>query len=251
MISTSGFKTEQIDLTHEALPAGSPPLVIAHVSDLHLRRWDRQHELLIETLNGRAVDFVFLTGDLVTGSPTSIECLERLVKQVRCRFGLFACRGNWDVRYGPPLRRLRLLIESCGGTLLTNESRTVATHAGRVRIIGLDDLQRGWPDMEAVPDRAAESASLTILLSHAPMAAVLLPENHGVDFVLSGHTHGGQIRIPLLWRKLLPNCHGGFSHGLYGIGALRLYVNRGFGSVGVVPVRFNCPAELALLRLTP
>jgi predicted MPP superfamily phosphohydrolase len=247
---TQRFRIEQFAFHHEAMPPHGAPLTMAHISDLHLRRWEPDHESLIETLNGHELDFVFLTGDLLTGAADSAACLARLMAQVRCRYGIFVCRGNWDIAYGPALRRLRSLIDDSGGVLLANESRIVKTHAGPVRIIGLDDLARGWPDFSAVPGPAAECVTLSVLLSHAPLAASLLPQGHHVDLVLSGHTHGGQIRVPLLWRLLLPHYRGSFSDGLYHLGSLRLYVNRGFGCVGVVRVRFNCPAEVALFRFS-
>jgi len=245
------FRVEQIELHHDALRPGSRPLTIVHLTDLHLRRWGRQHELLIETVNEREVDFVFVTGDFITRRRASIPCAEDLVKQMKCRYGVFACRGNWEIAYAPPTRRLRPIMADWGATLLVNESRTVETHAGTVRVSGLDDLAHGWPDFEAALGSPAESADLTVLLSHAPLAVALLPEGHHVDLVLSGHTHGGQIRIPFLWRALLPRCAGGFSDGLYEFGPVRLHISRGFGSAGIVPVRFNCPAQVAILRMLP
>lgn len=251
MFSMRRFKVEEIELHHQGLRPGAAPLTFAHITDLHLREWGPEHELLIETINGRDVDFVFLTGDLVTVRPASARCAGRLMGKLRSRHGLFASRGNWEVAFGPPLHRLTSQVQEWGATLLTNESLTLATDAGRVRVCGVDDLSRGWPDFSAALDATGERADLTVLLSHCPLAATLLPPGHGVDLILSGHTHGGQIRIPFLWRSLLPACHGDFSDGLYELDALRLYVNRGFGSVGIVPLRFNCPAEVAIFRILP
>lgn len=249
MFSVRSFRVETVEFRHDRLRRGSPPLAMAHISDLHLRQWGPQHDLLVEALRPRGLDFVFLTGDFLTNRPDSLGCLQRLVEQLQCRYGLFACRGNWEVGCAPPLRWLRTMMDRWGACLLVNDSRTVTTHAGRVRIVGLDDMCSGWPDFEAAFKAAAGPSDLTVLLSHAPLAAVVLPEGHGVDLVLSGHTHGGQVRIPFLWRGPLPCCHGGFSDGLYELGALRLHVTRGFGGVGIVPLRFNCPAQVALLRV--
>ena len=249
MFSMHSFRIEHVELYHDVLRPGCCPLTIAHISDLHLRRWGPQHELLIETLDTHKVDLVCLTGDFITRRSASIGGVARLIEQMRCRYGVFASRGNWELAYGPPLRRLKSMMGKWGASLLVNESRTVSTQAGLVRVIGLDDLSCGWPDFEAALGSTAEPANLTVLLSHAPLAAILLPGGHSVDLVLSGHTHGGQIRIPLLWHRLLPCCHGGFRDGLYERDALHIYVNRGFGSVGIVPLRFNCPAQVALLRI--
>jgi len=249
MLSMRSFRVESFQFSHAALPPGAR-LDFAHISDLHLRRWEPQHDRLLETLNGRRLDFVVLTGDFLTTRRTSVECAARLIGQVRCRCGLYAVRGNWEVSYGPPLRRLKEMMRSWGATLLANESATLSAPAGRVRIVGIDDLYCGSPDFlqARLPD--GEAAHFTILLSHSPLAASLLPPGHGVHLVLSGHTHGGQIRVPFLWTRLLPRCHGGFSDGLYELGRLRLYVSRGFGAVGILPVRFNCPGEVALFHVS-
>ena len=250
MFSLRDFRVEHIEIAHPGLRRGAE-LTFAHISDLHLRRWGSQHERLVESLNACGPDFVFLTGDFLTARRHSAECAARLLAGLRARCGVYAVRGNWEVSCARPLRRLRALMQSWGALLLVNESRTVATAAGRVRIIGLDELWRGWPDLAQALAPDAQGAEFTLMLCHSPLAASLLPPGSGVDLLLSGHTHGGQIRIPFLWRRFLPRCHGGFSDGLYELDGLRLYVNRGFGAVGIVPLRFNCPAEAALFTVRP
>ncbi len=245
------FRVEEVELRHSALRPGVRPLSFAHISDLHLRRWGSEHESLVETINGRALDFVFVTGDILTDRPASMECAARLFALLRCRHGLFAVRGNCEVTLGPPLRRLRPMMAGWGARLLANESQVVTTRAGQVRVMGLDDLNLGSADIEAALESSPQRGEFSVLLCHSPLAAALLPPGPAVDLVLSGHTHGGQVRLPLLWRHLLPHGHGGFTDGLYELGGLKLYVNRGFGSVGIVPLRLNCPAEVAFFRVLP
>jgi len=149
------------------------------------------------------------------------------------------------------LRELGPMVESWGARLLVNEGMAVSTPAGEVHVVGVDDINRGWPELEAAFNRAGQGVFFRILLAHAPLTVLLLPPGHGVDLALCGHTHGGQVRLPLLWRLLLPPGHGGFVRGLYTVGRMKLYVNTGFGGVGVVPLRINCPPEVAFFRLLP
>jgi hypothetical protein len=251
MFSFRRFKIEQFELVHQRLPAGAPALSVVQISDAHLREWGTQHDMLLETVNGLGADFVLLTGDFLTPSPQSLESAARLIRNLRCAHGVFASRGNWEVNYGPPLRRLREMLGAWGATLLVNESRNFATASGRVRVIGLDSLLRGQPDLSAAlaSSHSESPADFTALLCHEPLAAVMLPKGHRVDLVLSGHTHGGQIRIPWLWRRLLPACSSRFTDGLYKLDGFHLYVSRGFGAVGTGKLRFNCPAEVALFRI--
>ncbi len=250
MFSMRRFTVERIELVHPGLRPGAQ-LTFAHISDLHLQSWGPQHDRLVEILNGEGLDFAFLTGDFLTPAKRSAECAARLFRGLRCRWGLYAVRGNWEVAYARPLRRLNALMEGWGASLLVNESRLIPTAAGRVRVVGLDDLARGWPDLAGALPPDGPCAEFTVLLCHAPLGASLLPPRSGVDLVLSGHTHGGQIKIPLLWKMALPPCHGGFLNGLYDVNGLRLYVSKGFGGDGIVPLRFNCPAEVALFRVRP
>jgi len=246
-----GFKLEQIELGHRAVGAASPPLTFAHLSDLHLRRWGRRHELMVETINACSVDFVFVTGDVITRGAEGLERAGWLLRRLRCRHGVFAVRGNWEVDCAPPLRGFRSIMRDWGTTLLVNESRVVVTRAGRVRVIGVDDLNRGWLDLAASLASSAGDVEFCVLLSHVPLVVRLLPPGHGVGLVLSGHTHGGQVRLPVVWPLLLPRGHAGFVSGFYDLGTVRLYVSRGFGGVGIVPLRLRCPAEVTLVRVLP
>jgi predicted MPP superfamily phosphohydrolase len=90
-----------------------------------------------------------------------------------------------------------------------------------------------------------------VLLAHAPLAADLLDEAPGVDLLLAGHTHGGQVRLPLVWRVLVPPYRGRYLAGLYRTAWGHLYVNRGLGGVGPVPLRVRCPPELAVFHISP
>jgi predicted MPP superfamily phosphohydrolase len=245
LFSIRGFRLEQLELAFPRLSAEG--LTAVHLSDLHMREWGPQHERLVREVNGRRVDMVLVTGDFVSREPDSLGLFCRLAGALRAEHGVFACRGNWEVRWGPPLDELCAALRAAGVRLLVNESHTVMTRAGRVRVCGVDDLWRGEPDVAAAC-RGGE-AELVVLLSHAPAAARALPGGHGVDLVLSGHTHGGQVRIPLLWRLFLPHCTGGFVDGLFETGGVKLYVSRGFGACGTMPFRFRCPAEAAFLRL--
>ena len=242
------FRIEEIELRHPALAGRPRPLTFALLSDLHLRRWGPEHARLAQCLRERPADLCFVTGDLFTRAAGSRSCARRFLSLLHARHGVFMVRGNWDATFGPPLRRLREMAREAHVTLLCNEVRTVDAGGTRVCVGGLDDLNYGAPDLQRAVPRG-EADGLAILLSHAPLAARLLPRGHGVDLVLCGHTHGGQVRVPLLWRLLLPAASGGFVSGLYRTNGTWLYVSRGFGGVGPVPLRLDCPPEVTFFRV--
>ncbi|MBS3761847.1 MAG: metallophosphoesterase [Planctomycetes bacterium] len=244
----SRFKIETFRLPRHSPRPGSNPLNIAQISDTHFRSWRPEHERLVRTVNGLNPDVVLLTGDLITAASRSLEAVRTLCRKLEPRYGLYAVRGNWEIRFAPTLRKLRAVFADAGCYLLKNEQKVLKTKAGNIAIAGLDDLTRGAPDIEETL-RSSRNVDFRILLSHAPLAARLLPPGHNVDLILTGHTHGGQIRIPWLWRLLLPTGHGGFSKGLYKLPHCWLYVNRGFGSTGPLRLRFRCPPEVAFFKI--
>jgi predicted MPP superfamily phosphohydrolase len=248
--SRAGFRAEEIVLTAASLQPGAPPLRFAHLTDLHLRSLRKRHERLVSTVNERRPDFVCLTGDIIGSHPETWELVVRLVSRFECRHGVFACPGNWEAKCSRRTAEMKRWMARCGVELLVNESRVVETPAGAVRVSGVDDLARGWPNFaEALS--CDSGARYSILLSHAPLSARMIGQESGVDLVLSGHTHGGQVRVPLLWRMALPSCHGGFVAGLYRMPYGWLYVNRGFGGAAWMPFRFRSPAEVAFFEVRP
>ncbi len=255
-----GTRVEHVRLTVPSLPPGRPPLRICHLSDLHLRRRSTRQDGLADLVTERAPDLVALTGDVLVREASSARVAAALLPRLRGRLGTFACRGNGEMRRSERLSALRAMMADWGVELLVNESRMVRAESGTVLVGGLDDVSLGWPDSAAALS-ATEPADCALLLAHAPLAAHLAAAAHLVagahrtpagrppDVILSGHTHGGQIRVPLLWRAALPPFSAGFAGGLYAMPWGHLYVNRGFGTARTLPVRWHCPAEVAFIDL--
>ncbi len=223
---------------------------LAQLSDLHLRALRPRHERLLAALEDWAPDAIVLTGDYVSRSRNTWALTMQLLERLHARHGVYACRGNWELKNdAPSVDTLRAMCADVDVTLLVNESRVARVGEARLRIAGLDDLVLGWPDFSAALHGDGADADCTVLLAHAPLSAQLLPPAAKVDLVLSGHTHGGQIRVPGLWRRLLPRCTGSLSDGLHRVADRWVYVNRGFGYSGPVHVRFRCPAEVTFVTL--
>ncbi len=246
--SRAPFVTEQIELPGRRLTGDKPVLRFGQLSDLHMRAFGAKHRELTRTINQLDLDFLCLTGDFIALRPDTWHALKHLLLGLRCRHGIFACRGNWEVKRDLRPSVFKEMMAAWGVRALINESCLVETASGIVRISGVDDVRAGWPRFDAAW-RNGPRADLGILLSHVPITARFVRAGDGIDLVLSGHTHGGQFRIPLVWPLLLPRCSGGFVGGLYPMGWGQLYVSRGFGGVGVLPLRFRCPAELAVFTV--
>lgn len=189
-------------------------------------------------------DLVALTGDFVSFSRVYVRPVAELLGRLRARYGVFAVLGNHDHRIGADL--VTKALERHGTQVLNNHNLAIRRNGSAFYLAGIDDMSYRRDDLPRALRGIPRSAA-RVLLSHNPrilrLAAAL-----GVDLVLSGHTHGGQV----LTRKLRAfyDRSGLFPHGWDKAGETRLYVSRGLGMT-VVPIRMGCPAEIPLFRLIP
>lgn len=220
---------------------------IVQLSDLHFlphtplsvieRAVTRAHEL--------QPDLIVLTGDYVTHEAETIFGLTDLLASLNARYGVFAILGNHDARAGKTL--ISRAIEATGITLLQNEGVTFDVGHSQLVLAGVDDCLWGRPDLNAALARRPADA-MTILLAHEPDVIDQFSEDGRVDLQLSGHTHGGQIRLPFFGTPVLPKLGQKYVHGLHRVNDSWLYTNRGIGMVGM-PIRFGAQPEVTELIL--
>jgi len=156
----------------------------------------------------------------------------------------FAVLGNHDVLVDP--ERIADRLQSCGIEVLQNRFVPLERSGSRLWIGGVEDVLEGAPDLEAAL-RGVPRGECALLLAHEPDFALDVAR-YPVDLQLSGHSHGGQVRIPFVGAPWLPTLGRRFPMGKYKLGKLTLYTNIGLGTVRV-PVRWNCPPEITLLTL--
>jgi predicted MPP superfamily phosphohydrolase len=254
------FEVEEFDISVSGLSAPLSNLRIVQLSDIHVGPFMTLDELLeyVETVNRLKPDVIALTGDFVTSSRQEVlPCLEAL-KKLQARYGIFACLGNHDM-YAGVGRELTQRFHANGIRMLRNEAITLEVGSSKLGMLGIDDLGRGRPDLSrAVAAAQLDPAEVNILLSHRPE---IFPRaaREGIDLVLSGHYHGGQV-------KLLPDPHAvsiarfmtPYAEGLFRLPFknsnarekknTNLFVSRGIG-VTALPLRINCPPQIAHLTL--
>jgi uncharacterized protein len=232
---------------------------MAQLSDIHLDQFTEPFFLrdAVQRINRLRPDAVLLTGDFVTfellprkNSVHSAWRCAQILNGLECRQRL-AVLGNHDVVVGA--EAVTSALAAHGITVLRNAPTPLERGSARLWMAGLDDPVEGQPDIDrALPDyirgRAAEPI---LLMCHAPDYADTLlahPAARSVALMISGHTHGGQIRLPLVGALDLPPLGKKYVEGLFEFGGLQLYVNRGIGTVGL-PFRLNCPPEITLITL--
>lgn len=236
------------ELTVPALPAGVAGFRLAHLSDIHLYHGlhpaaRRAMELVQES----EPDITVITGDLVE-SVSQLRHVRSFVEGCRGRLATVVTLGNWEHDVGVTPALMQRTCEKAGAVFLFNEALAVGVGSARVAVVGLDDPLSGNPD-PARALRDVSSDAVTIWAFHAPgyadtVRAESLP---APALALAGHTHGGQIRLPLV-PPITPRGSGRFLAGWYRDSFAPLYVNRGVGTT-TIRARFRCPPEVAVFVL--
>ncbi|MDO5493813.1 MAG: metallophosphoesterase, partial [Nesterenkonia sp.] len=261
----------------EVLPAGSPPLRILHVSDIHYVPGQRHKARWLRSLAETDPDLVVNTGDNLAYPESVPEVLEAL-EPLRRFPGVFVPGSNdyYIARRRNPLAYLwrpsRLAADppqlpwrsffahltDSGWSDLTNRSLQMTVGGRPVQLSGVDDPHIGRDRFAGWPADAAQGDALRIGVAHAPMGRVLSQfSDTGADLVLAGHTHGGQVCLPgevaLTTNCDLPRRQAkGVSTVTAGDGrSVALHVSAGVGTVVRAPFRLNCPPEACVIDLVP
>ena len=236
-------------------PAQLDGFTIALLSDFHYDPYFSVHPLraAIPMVNALHPDLVALTGDFVSipmmhrysrTAAFAAEPCASLLRELRAPHGLWAVLGNHDEFTDPEL--VTSILHSTGIPVLANQSVPIELNGSRFWLGGVNDVMGGSSDLDRTLGNVPP-AEPVVLLAHEPDYADFAA-SHPIDLQLSGHSHGGQIRVPFLPPLYEPPLARKYVAGLYHVGPLTLYTNRGLGTVGV-PLRFDCPPEVTLLTL--
>lgn len=246
-----GYEPQNIELaTWDVAIPGLPRRLdgfrVVQVSDLHRGPVTRDSVIrkAVAVANSARADAAVLTGDFISTSSDNLEPCLRMMSEVRTRLGSFAVMGNHD-QYHHVLGLSRKLMPRYGITLLDNNS---ARLEDGLFLAGIDDVWGGRPDA-AKALRHVESAAACVMVCHNPLGWGRFKGRTGL--LITGHTHGGQVQLPLIPRNKLPGLRGWeFIEGWYRRGEILMYVNRGIGMVNP-PARFLCRPEVTLFILHP
>jgi uncharacterized protein len=246
----------QVEVTLKRLPTGFDGIRIAQLSDIHFSPFMTASHLdrVIELTNAQKPDLVILTGDFVTAGHHRRERNARaeqawpcanVLRRIESPLGCFAVLGNHDYDTNAAVVTEAL---SAGSRIQVLRNRAIALErdGARLWVAGVDDMTatRAKPDdaLQGVPKQEC-----TVVAVHEPDFADEM-RKFSVDFQMSGHSHGGQIRLPGVGALYLPTWARKYPMGHYQIGELQLYTNRGIGVIGL-PMRYMCPPEITVFTL--
>ncbi len=220
---------------------------IVQLSDIHLHPFvtiDFVKEA-IAMVNALQPDLVVLTGDYVLAGAESIFELAPALAGLNAKYGVFTILGNHDlwtndttIIHGFETERV---------PVLRNSGLSIQVGKETLYLAGIDDVWSGQPDLQTALD-GHRNQNLSILLAHEPDIADSTAQDGRVDLQLSGHTHGGQVRVPGLGALILPPFGQKYDQGLNKVNGMWVYTNRGIGVINP-PIRVNCPPEITELTL--
>lgn len=250
-------------VAHTSWPSAMAPLRIVALTDIHaVEPWMPASRIarIVETANSLGGDIIVLLGDYVAAMPkfrtgiVPVADWAGALAKLRAPLGVYSVLGNhdwwtdnWAVRAG---------LQQVGIPVLENRAVKIDKEGRRFWLAGLGDQlslhvgrgqYRGTDDLPGTLRQTMGDRDPVILLAHEPDIFVKTPDR--VALTLSGHTHGGQVRIPIIGRPMVPSAYGErFAYGHIVEGGRNLVVSSGLGMTGL-PVRFGVPPELAVITL--
>jgi predicted MPP superfamily phosphohydrolase len=230
------------------LPAELENLRIAVLSDIHYSPQMEESFLdrIISCINEEHPDMVLITGDLASFHTQWVLQIPDILQKLSSRYGTYVVPGNHDHCYGR--QALMKNLQSVGITVLKNQHVSVGSKECSIQLIGIDDPATYRDETEEVLEKLPREG-MRILMCHSP-DGIRPAIREKVPLILTGHTHGGQIRLPFIGALFLPTREEReFDKGWFRQSQSWIYVSRGLGNAGF-PVRLFCPREVAMVTLT-
>lgn len=243
------IEVRRLDLTLPHLHPAFEGYRLAQFSDIHMDSKGMSPERLmrvVEMINRESPDLIAFTGDFVTRRIVcDVSHLIPPLSALRAPDGVVAVMGNHEFPTSRPL--VQQVIRESGLIALNNRVLTLTRGDGQLHIAGVDSLMRRRARLDRVLRRLPRTGA-AVLLAHEPDMADLSAATRRFDLQLSGHSHGGQIRVPFLTQFALPTFGQRYPDGLRQVKEMMLYVNRGIGMTSL-PLRFNCRPEITIFTL--
>lgn len=249
----SWLDVSQVEIPLSDLPKAFDGYRILQISDIHMGGWMNREHLaeVITQVKAQNPDLVVITGDFVIGRSwtSALEAISKdfieVMLPLASEYKTIAVMGNHD--HWTDVNKVNKMLADCGIICLQNDIHHLSKDGDSLYIAGLDDVSEGKHKLEHIEYKLPENVK-TILLVHEPDYANIISRSGRFMMQLSGHSHGGQVVIPFLGPPILPRWGRTYPSGLYQVGDMWLYTNRGVGMTSPF-IRFNCRPEVTVFTL--
>lgn len=246
-IEPNWLTIEYVKVPVQHLPTDLDGFKIVQLSDLHYYPYTPLSLIqeAVERTNRLKPDIVVLTGDYIDRKAEPVLELVPILAKLNAQYGVFAILGNHD--HSKMVKTA--FEEETSISLLINQGINLAIGQAHLYLAGLAPGSKG--NLSLALEHHSPKVPI-LLLVHEPDLVDIYAQDSRITLQLSGHTHGGQVRIPFFGALVLPYSGEKYDHGLYQINHTWLYSTRGIGVIGPPfgpPVRFNCPPEITVITL--
>lgn len=243
----NSIQVKKYTIVIQDLPEEFQGFTILQLTDLHSKNFGREQAKLVQVLNQQSFDLVALTGDLIDYSNPDMEPIETLLSQFDPVKPIFFVPGNHELRGN--YYQIRNRFKAMGVKVLENQSYPVVKGDSRLWILGVKDTYADQDRLDQALQKMEQEQSPKILLAHAPNIYPQAIESQ-IDLLLVGHTHGGQVRLPLIGALIAPGqgLFPKYDYGLYHSGQTQMIISGGLGE-SHLPIRLNMPPEIVLITL--
>ena len=267
------FKVERLTIKLKNLPLSFEGVNFVQISDLHSKKFGRKEKAVLKIINKLNPEYIFITGDIIDSKTKDLDKCRLFWSALGKKYPkqIFAIFGNHlHENTNINVHLFKKVLQQSGINILVNENRKLKRGNEHVYLIGVDDPRTQHQDFARAMKGVGRAVK--ILLAHSPDIIKDIkpgvdpvtgrvsfrnsygfrrkPASNGVDLILAGHTHGGQVRIPFVrtfWD--FTKYYGKYTSGLFKAKGAVLYVNRGI-STSILPIRFNASPEITLIKLT-
>jgi len=244
---------ENVSLKLSRLSNAFSGIRIAQISDIHMGGWmtSERFQYVVDKLVEEKPDLLLLTGDYLLGhgfgqdEERSLQELTDILVPLAKAIPSFGILGNHD--YWTNVKAVSEMLQASGITELTNSFHTISSGSEKLHICGVDDIWEGRVHLKALQTQLPHDGA-AILLAHEPDFADKSSVTGRFDLQVSGHSHGGQVVVPFYGPPVLPFLGQKYPSGLYKVGDMFQYTNRGVG-MARLPIRINCPPEITIFTL--
>lgn len=250
-IEPNALTVSNINMPIKNLPDTFEGYRIVQISDIHAGTWMNRERLMtvVNLVNEQNADLVAITGDYITRGKVNwiADILVEPLSKLKAPDGVVTVLGNHDHWTNP--EAVRDILQTANIQELRNDRLILERESGKLAICGVDDVWEKKADLDRIIERLPNDDTPAILLAHEPDFADQTAETGRFALQISGHSHGGQVRLPIIGALALPYLGQKYSIGQYQVRDMIQYTNRG---VGMIPptVRLGCPPEITVFTLT-
>ncbi len=252
-IEPNWLEVTEVSLVLPRLPRSFHGFRLGQVSDLHLGGWmtPERLETALSLIPNLKLDAFTITGDLINGyelesAHSYLEAGAATLSRLSQVVPIFCVMGNHD--HWADITVSRRLVALAGITELKNDVHAFERNGETLYLAGLDDMLEHFGNLTAIMEQLPLPECCAILMAHEPDTVDRVARTGRFDLQISGHTHGGQVALPFYGPLMLPSLGRKYWSGLYQVGKMYQYTNRGLGMI-VFPFRFNSRPEITVFTL--